>query len=191
MSSSQSESIKPRQALVKRSAAHAGKTPSTKALSAIPYAKPSRMAFKLGRKPDYVSYFKANPLDRVTFVKEGVPADEAKDFLSHLSVSSSRLYDALDLKASTFNRKAQKKDILSIDEAERIMGLVKLFGQVETMVQESGDPEGFDVTDWTMQWLGEPLAAFGGRKPMELMDTMEGQTLVSEALARIQTGAYA
>jgi putative toxin-antitoxin system antitoxin component (TIGR02293 family) len=141
--------------------------------------------------PKDMAYFRAAPLDRVRIVKTGVPAVQAKAFLGALSTPSGRLYEALDLKPSTVNRKVQKKELLSTDESERIMGLVKLFGQVEAMVQESGDPSGFNAREWTMHWLSEPLAAFGGVRPMDLMDTMEGQTLISDALARIQTGAYA
>lgn len=153
--------------------------------------KIGKFVFAKGHAPDYAAYFKAAPLDRVTFVKTGVPADQAKAFLTHLDAPSHRLYDALDLKVSTFNRKALKKDFLSADEAERVMGLVKLFGQVETMVQESGNSEGFDPAVWTLRWLEEPLPALGGRTPMELMDTMEGQALVSDTLAKVQSGAYA
>jgi uncharacterized protein (DUF2384 family) len=35
------------------------------------------------------------------------------------------------------------------------------------------------------------LPALGGVRPLDLMDTMEGQSLVAETLARIQSGAYA
>ncbi len=40
-------------------------------------------------------------------------------------------------------------------------------------------------------WLTGPLPAFGGIRPTDLMDTMEGQALVSSALAKLQSGAYA
>ena len=59
------------------------------------------------------------------------------------------------------------------------------------MVEESGDPRGFNAAPWVARWLEEPLAALGGRKPRELMDTAEGQAVVSNMLARAQSGAYA
>ncbi|MEO9190059.1 MAG: MbcA/ParS/Xre antitoxin family protein [Acetobacteraceae bacterium] len=40
-------------------------------------------------------------------------------------------------------------------------------------------------------WLNDPLPALGGARPIDLMDTMEGQTLVSTTLAQLQSGAYA
>jgi len=41
------------------------------------------------------------------------------------------------------------------------------------------------------RWLNEPLAALGGARPIDLMDTMEAQGVVSTALAHMQSGAYA
>lgn len=37
----------------------------------------------------------------------------------------------------------------------------------------------------------EPLAALGGGKPAELKDTPDGEELVSDLVARMQSGAYA
>jgi uncharacterized protein (DUF2384 family) len=59
------------------------------------------------------------------------------------------------------------------------------------MVLESGAPAGFDAAAWMARWLTEPLPAFGGARPADLMDTMEGQALVASALAKMQGGAYA
>ena len=59
------------------------------------------------------------------------------------------------------------------------------------MVEESGDPQGFDAAAWLSTWIEEPLPALGGARPVDIMDTMEGQALVSTLLAQIQSGAYA
>ena len=77
------------------------------------------------------------------------------------------------------------------DGSVRAIGVARLVGQVEAMVLESGDPAGFDAAAWVARWLTEPLPAFGGVRPAELMDTIEGQALVSSALAKTQSGAYA
>lgn len=104
-----------------------------------------------------------------------------------LSVSSS----LVRVPISTLNRKAKSQEALSPDESERVLGLAKLIGQVQAMVEESGDATGFDAKAWTAAWLRAPLPAFGGAAPADLMDTMEGQALVAETLARMQSGAYA
>ena len=53
------------------------------------------------------------------------------------------------------------------------------------------DPDGFDARAWISQWLREPLPALGGVRPIDLIDTMEGQALVATALEQTQSGAYA
>jgi len=77
------------------------------------------------------------------------------------------------------------------NQSERVIGLAKLVGQVETMVRESGDPTGFDAARWVSAWLNQPNPALGGRRPIELMGTVTGQEVVSGLLARMQSGAYA
>ena len=99
--------------------------------------------------------------------------------------------EALDLPQSTFNRKAKNEQALTTAESERFVGFAKLIGQVEAMVEESGDPEEFDAPAWVARWLEEPLPALGGERPLDLLDTMEGQALVAATLARVQSGAYA
>jgi hypothetical protein len=42
--------------------------------------------------------------------------------------------------------------------------------QVEAMVSESGNPEGFDARAWLERWLNEPLPAFDGKTPAEHLD---------------------
>ena len=59
------------------------------------------------------------------------------------------------------------------------------------MLEESGNPQGFDAKGWISRWLQEPLSALGGVRPIDLIDTMEGQNLVSTTRAQIQGGAYA
>ena len=69
-------------------------------------------------------------------------------------------------------------------------GLARLVGQVQAMVEESGKPAGFDTAAWVASWLDRPLAALDGQRPAELMDTAEGQALVSQLVARMQSAAY-
>ncbi|HEY1750250.1 MAG TPA: antitoxin Xre/MbcA/ParS toxin-binding domain-containing protein [Caulobacteraceae bacterium] len=139
----------------------------------------------------YVQLFKAAPLDRIKLVKSRLPASQAKKIIGDLPMPSASASRALNVSVSTLNRKTKNRETLTQDESERILGLAKLIGQVQAMVEDSGDPAGFDARAWTARWLTEPLPALGGVRPLDLMDTMEGQSLVAETLARIQSGAYA
>jgi putative toxin-antitoxin system antitoxin component (TIGR02293 family) len=139
----------------------------------------------------YLEFYRAEPSDRIRLVKGGVQVGMVKRLVQDLRVDQSVLFPALNLSVSTVNRKAQRNEPLSSDEGERVIGVAKLVGQLQAMLEDSGDPQGFDSEAWISRWLLEPLPALGGTRPLDLLDTMEGQTLVSKALAQVQGGAYA
>jgi putative toxin-antitoxin system antitoxin component (TIGR02293 family) len=162
-------------------------------MSAATKSAPSRGGAKpsTGRAMDYIQFYRADPLDRIQIIKEGVSALKAKQIIHDLEISSSSAFKALRVPVATINRKAKNQELLSPYESERVLGVAKLIGQIEAMVEESGNPKGFNAPAWISRWLYEPLPAFGGTRPIELMDTMEGQALVSRTLGQIQSGAYA
>jgi len=85
--------------------------------------------------------------------------------------------------------KAGEDEPPSADEV-RAIGIASLIAQVQTMIEESGNPEGFDTAKWVTRWLDRPLPSLGGQKPLELMRTPEGCALVHSIVARMQSGAY-
>ena len=139
----------------------------------------------------YVDIFHASPTDRIRIIKNGVPASKAKRLIADLHFDQGVLLGALNLKTATVNRKAARDEALSPEDGERVIGIAKLIGQLEAMLQDSGRPGAFDGPAWLSQWLREPVPSLGGSAPIGLLDTMEGQSLVSQALAQIQSGAYA
>ncbi|MDP3759689.1 MAG: DUF2384 domain-containing protein [Ramlibacter sp.] len=139
----------------------------------------------------FVEVFRAEPLARVRLIKAGLPADFLDRLSRQMNMPKERLLPALGIAQATVSRKVRESKPLSSDDSERALGMARLVGQVEAMVQESGEPEGFNAAEWVAQWLEEPLAALGGQRPADLMDTAEGQAIVSNMLARMQSGAYA
>lgn len=133
----------------------------------------------------------ATALERVDIIRQGVPANVLVQIGSALAMSNDQLFSTLALPRSTVVRKIQNHEVLSAEQSERVVGLERLVGQVEAMVQQSGNPEGFDAGRWVGDWLRRPLPALGGKRPAEFMDTMEGQNLVARFLAQSQSGAYA
>ena len=144
-----------------------------------------------GRDLSYREVFLASHGQRMNIIKRGVSARWAKTLFTDLAIGQGPALTALKLSAATVNRKAAKGITLSQEESERVLGMAKLLGQVESMVEESGGPEGFDAGGWLSEWLRTPLPAFGGDRPIDYMDTMEGQTLVANTLLMMQSGAYA
>lgn len=195
--------------VVQASTSKAGPASTAKATSArkskvLAYASAKSVSLADGRKAagttasgvsesavlSYLTLFRATPLERIDVIRRGVPASEAKRMFAELAIAQGAGLRALNLSAATVNKKAKQGARLSPEESERIVGFAKLVGQLEALIQESGDPANFDARAWMARWLSEPLPAFGGARPADLVDTMEGQSLVSAALARIQSGAY-
>jgi putative toxin-antitoxin system antitoxin component (TIGR02293 family) len=141
--------------------------------------------------PAYLDVYRATPLERIDMIRHGILASEVKRIFTDLAIGQSAGIKALNLSTATLNKKAKQGAALSPEESERVVGFAKLVGQVQAMVEESGDPAGFDAPAWIARWLGEELPALGGTRPADLLDTMEGQGLVAAALARMQSGAYA
>ena len=136
------------------------------------------------------SYYGVEPLERISIIREGIPARAAKGLLADFSIGLTTLIRALNISPATINRKAQGDHRLLPAESERVMGMARLVGQIQAIVDESGDPVGFDAVAWMSRWLTEALPALDGVAPLELLDTMEGQGLVASILARVQSGAY-
>ena len=140
---------------------------------------------------DFLQVYQSEPSARVALIRAGVPAQDAKRLLERLNVSQGPVLKSLNLSTATLNRKASKAENLSSEDSERIVGMSKLIGQVETMVAQSGTAERFDSARWVANWLQTPVPALGGSRPVDYMDTMEGQGMVSALLAQMQSGAYA
>jgi putative toxin-antitoxin system antitoxin component (TIGR02293 family) len=153
----------------------------------VPVAAAKRQA----RELSYLEIYRASPFERISMIKHGIRATEAKRIIADLALGQGAALKALKLAPATVNKKARQDQTLSPGESERVIGIAKLVGQLEAMIEESGDSAGFDATAWMSRWLNEPLPALGGARPIDFMDTMEGQTLVSNTLAQLQSAAYA
>jgi putative toxin-antitoxin system antitoxin component (TIGR02293 family) len=130
-------------------------------------------------------------LERHCVVKERLPAQLLSTLAADMDVPREAIFEWAGIPRLTANRKVKTNETLSQYESEGAFGIARLVGQVEQVVTESGDPQGFDAARWTADWLQEPNNALGGRAPGELMDTADGRALVFGLLAQMQSGAYA
>jgi len=138
--------------------------------------------------------FRTTPVDRIDLIRSGVNAADFKNFVSRLDIQQEKVFTMLDIATATVNRKASRNESLSREDSEKVVGMAKLIGQVEAMLEESGDPElmhDFDAARWLTHWMEEPVPALGGATPADYMDTIEGQEMISRLIATMQTGAYA
>ena len=135
--------------------------------------------------------YRVDPQARIAAIRKGIPASTVGALSSTMGMSKELLLASLGLSRATISRKEKDQTALSKDESERVLGVASLIGKVQTMVEESGDPAGFDAAHWVADWLAKPLPALGGATPASYMDTFEGQKLVAELLSMSQSGAYA
>lgn len=135
--------------------------------------------------------YRMHPMERIGMIRLGLEPSALAEIAQAMDRSRESVARLMGLSLSTVERKQKNRERLSSEQSERLMGTLKLIGQVQAMVEQSGDPEGFDAAQWFGQWVDRPLAALGGRQPAELMDTAEGRDMVSRLLAAAQSGAYA
>jgi putative toxin-antitoxin system antitoxin component (TIGR02293 family) len=140
---------------------------------------------------DFVRVYGLAPAERIQLVKRGILASHVVTVARSVGQPKEHLMRVLGLPRATVDRKARAKQSLTVAQGERLLGFAKLVGQVQVMVEQSGDPAGFDAAKWLGEWLERPLPALGGKRPSEYMDTSEGQQLVAGLLAKAQSGAYA
>jgi len=135
--------------------------------------------------------YRVDPQARIAVIRQGIPASTVGNLSSRMGMSKEFLLSSLGLSRATISRKEKDATLLSKDESERVLGVESLIGMVHSMVEESGDPAGFDAARWVSDWLSKPLPALAGATPASYMDTFEGQKLVAELLSMSQSGAYA
>jgi putative toxin-antitoxin system antitoxin component (TIGR02293 family) len=138
----------------------------------------------------FVQAFRAAPMNRIRLIKQGISAKALEQMAKDMAIPKERLAVTLGLARATVDRKVRQNKPLSADEGSRVLGMASLIGQVQTMIEESGNPEGFNAAEWVARWIDRPLPALGGHRPAELMATCDGQALVSTVVARMQSGAY-
>jgi putative toxin-antitoxin system antitoxin component (TIGR02293 family) len=155
-------------------------------------AKSDVKTFHAWSSPDQaLKLFRASVVDRVSIVKDGVPALYVNVLTACMGMPKDKFYRTIGLMRPTVDRKLRASKRLNQDESERVMGIARLVGQAQSLVQDSGGPAPFDAAKWVAAWLDRPLAALGGKRPGEFMDTADGRTLVADLLAQQQSGAYA
>lgn len=166
----------------------------------MPGVIPKKAATKVLHKPQagfdqpdlsFATIYRVEPMDRIKLIRDGIPARYISVISDSMGITKETLFKFLNLPKSTIDKKSVANQMLPIEQGERLIGMAKLVGQVESMIAESGNPDGFDAAKWVASWLKKPSPALGGEKPSAYLDTVSGQEMISDLLAKIQTGAYA
>jgi uncharacterized protein (DUF2384 family) len=170
--------------------AKAGKTKlavASKAAPAVAKAVLQQKATPL----KYGKVFLASRAERFNLIDKGVPAQTLLSTIRDLGLTQDRTFKILGFPRSSILKKITARRVLERDESTLVVGLRRLIGQVEIMVAESGDPEGFNAAKWIAGWMETPNPALAGKCPADYMHLPEGQEMLSQLLAQMQSGAYA
>lgn len=99
----------------------------------------------------------------------------------HLGVTQADLFVILHISARTWQRYTDEK-LVPQAVTENALQLANLYKQGEAVFGEA----------WKFQgWMNHPSPFFGGKKPIELLDTQFGFQLVSDEIIRIEHGVLA
>ena len=155
-----------------------------------PDTAPAKPGWNVPNAGSFAALYQMAPPMRVQMVREGAPPDFLKTLSSRTGIARETIYTALGLAPSTMKRKLSRHQPLSPDESERALGVARLIGQVETILEQSSSAENFDAAAWLGRWLQRPNPALDGARPVDYLDTADGRQMIADLLARMQSGAY-
>src|SRR5258708_16385107 len=90
-----------------------------------------------------------------------------------MGMPKDKFYRTIGLMRPTGDRKLRASKRLNQDESERVMGIARLVGQAQRLVQDSGGPAAFDAAKGAAAWLDRPLSALRGKRPGQFMHTAD------------------
>lgn len=139
---------------------------------------------------EFRQLYAASPAERRDIVLLGVAGASVRDMASVLGLSVETVSSALRIAPATARRKARNQEVLAVDQGERLLGLQRIVGHVQSLVERGGDPSHFDAGRWTGKWLISPHPALGGTCPIEYLDTNAGHEVLSALLESYLSGNY-
>lgn len=128
--------------------------------------------------------YRVDPQARIAAIRKGIPAAMVAELSATMGMSKELLLGSLGLSRATISRKEKDDTALSKDESERVLGVASLIGKAQAMVEESGDPTGFDANDLS----GAGAKNSGGR--WNSIGTPLIYSATNIALATIETVVY-
>lgn len=122
-----------------------------------------------------------HPLELMELGRRGLPKAIVADMAKELALSTSELLSVLHVSERTWQRYANAK-LLSQDMTERALQLNALYQQ---------GTELFGNADKFKGWMHHPNPLFGGKKPVDLLDSLYGFRAIEDELIRIDYGVLA
>jgi putative toxin-antitoxin system antitoxin component (TIGR02293 family) len=120
------------------------------------------------------------PLAQVETIREGIATQVFEQIATAIGVGKETLARKLNINAQTLRKR--KSRMLSPDEAEKSLRVARVFALANDVLGNG---------DEARYWLNEEIAALGGKRPLDLLDTDVGAQEVINLLNCIKWGTYA
>jgi len=122
------------------------------------------------------------PTRRIDLVRAGLPALVLDEAASVLGIAKSALTKAAGIPVSTAGAQQRSGKPLSPEDSEKIMRVLRATRRADEVFGDNVEGRA---------WLTGSVAALGGKRPLDLLDTQDGYELVMDELERILFGAPA
>jgi len=124
----------------------------------------------------------SDPVEMVNLVRKGITFPLFEKITGRLSLSVKQWCSILHLTERTIQRYRSDKKTFESIHSEKIISIVRLY---KKGVVVFGSLEKFSA------WMNSNIIFFGGSKPVSLLDTGIGISLINDELIRIEHGVFA
>jgi putative toxin-antitoxin system antitoxin component (TIGR02293 family) len=139
-------------------------------------SKTKTSSLVMGAIPSEIFYNRQVFIDAT---RKGIPGKWVKEVIRATGLRETFL-DILNVSSGNLSRVYQKK-ALEKDSSEEVLDAVRVISKAQ---------EVWESNEIALQWLNAPVAALGGKQPVELFDTFEGRRWVSQVLSKIEHGDF-
>ena len=120
-------------------------------------------------------------MDLIARIRKGIGPKDLAKLAKRLELSIPDISELLPVSARTIQRYDSKKN-LSKTLSEHVISLQCLLDETVKV---------FENKQKAVKWLKRPCMALNNEKPLDLCDTYQGMTIVSQELIRIDHGVFA
>jgi len=121
--------------------------------------------------------------DLIDAIHEGLPVESVEVVSKRVGISAyGEASKVLHIPARTLARRQASGGRLAPIESERVVRLARIARRAEEVLED---------VEKSRIWLREPNRALGRERPLDLLDTDLGMSLVEDVLDRIEHSVYA
>ena len=121
-----------------------------------------------------------NEYDLLSAINSGIKTTAINVFAKKSGITQETLVSLLKINYKTFTRR-KEDGLLKPIESDRLLAIAKVYAHALDI---------FGTSDKTLEWLNEPNLALNNMKPIDLLSTSHGCSLITEILYRIDYGVY-